>query len=1462
MNQKKVRIKAISSTVAAFIIATISVTLVGTTYFFSQGLLKGTTAETFEVVDVFSNMIIVRNAGTQPINNFTVLVDGKEINNQIKEPPIEPGKIGTVVLDLKDVPSGRHELVVMSKSMSTRWTWEFQYVSTTTSTTTTFTTTTEGIHGYSIKSLSEKEKNENPDFEFSNQKTIILNITKHSGFEKYIDLDVIKENETRFLVTYNFNKTILDDILKCKLGAVCGSSRLLGLKDKYFSELSTNDFIKSVDNITTYPVSNLTSGIKPVINSIDLSVSGSFYIDLLDYDSLDISKSIGKKVKIGFNTIELTTVESTNNVGQDSSIALDSNGYAHISYRDTTNYDLRYCNNTLGAWTCTVLDTPANQQGYETSIAIDSNDKVHISHREYPANDLRYCTNAQGTWSCTAVDTAGNVGTQGSIAIDKNDKVHISHRNFTGSYGSLRYCNNTLGTWTCTNAEAGASGIGSFGWFSSIAIDSNNKVHISHQNFTGGKYSLRYCNNTLGTWTCAQIETGNVGLDTSIAIDSNDKVHISHRNNSAAGYAIRYCNNIAGTWSCEKVDTAGILKYTSIAIDNNDKVHISHGDDTNFDLRYCNNTLGSWTCGVVDNLAGSSTDDVYTNGRAIVMKKGRLVDSTSFSPNISISYYDSSGQNLKYARLVNYLTLGPQVDTTPPIVTIESPTNTSYATATVWSNVTLNEAGSWCGLSFDGGSNVTMLNDSATHFYNQTTGLSQGSHNVRFYCNDTAGNMNGSASNKVYFTIDLTPPILILQSPLNQTYASTTIWANVTLNEAGSCLVNNDTNSVNLTMTNTTGKWWYQFTGLSQGGHNFRFYCNDTAGNMNSSLNISFTVDTIPPIVTVQSPSNTTYLTTTVWVNVTLNEAGSWCGYNLDSVASNTTMQNSSGNYNSQITGLSEGGHNVRFYCNDTVGNMNGSIITYFTVGIPPKWSSIKTQPGTGIEYQPEGKYQFNVTWTDNIGVSNVIFEWQGKNISSYLWNNVSKSGDEYYLNITDLAAGTYYYKWYANDTYNNWNYTSLQMYQVKTAPSQTWLYLNWTQGNRSYNKSEIAYIYANCTGCSSGNSINLESNYTGTLSSMIHIHDSGQYNAYNFTDTFNLGLGNYFIRASTSDQNHSFSQKNYTLIVVDEIPPKYSDNSTNSTAAGREIKFSVKWSDNAGLSYAIFGLDNCTGQFKNITNMSLSGITAWSNFTVTVNSTVGCLIKWNVYANDTNNKWNVSENSFNTTPSMISIWNLVIRDVPNEQPIVETITGVAVIISVNVSGDINYVEGNFTWPNGTMVYKNLTEISNKNYTHNWTYVVPYAMSVGTARINVTAYDKSGLKNSTNTTLNILETAVLSLLNDPINFSTVSAGKLVNATEMRGWPLLAVVQGNVPMNLSQAAEGDLMGQTKPNVKIGLNNVTWNTTDYGIFRELTTQFMKIVENIMPNNNQSIYYKLNVPTVEPQYYSGNISIKGEY
>ena len=101
------------------------------------------------------------------------------------------------------------------------------------------------------------------------------------------------------------------------------------------------------------------------------------------------------------------------------------------------------------------------------------------------------------------------------------------------------------------------------GKYSSIAIDSNGKVHISHDADGDVSVDLKYCNNTAGSWSCADADSFLGGQYSSIAIDSNNKVHVSYYSGD-----LRYCNNTDGSWNCDNVDTGGDGgKYSSIAIE-------------------------------------------------------------------------------------------------------------------------------------------------------------------------------------------------------------------------------------------------------------------------------------------------------------------------------------------------------------------------------------------------------------------------------------------------------------------------------------------------------------------------------------------------------------------------------------------------------------------------------------------------------------------------------------------------------------------------------------------------------------------------------------------------------------------------------------------------------------------------------------------------------------------------------
>ena len=93
-------------------------------------------------------------------------------------------------------------------------------------------------------------------------------------------------------------------------------------------------------------------------------------------------------------------------------------------------------------------------------------------------------------------------------------------------------------------------------------------------------------------------------------------------------------------------------------------------------------------------------------------------------------------------------------DSTKPIITVASPTNGSTQSTTVDFNVSLNEAGSWCGFSLDHTANITMTAFNTTYFNFTNSTMTVGNHNITFSCNDTAGNMNAS-SGITYFKTSL-----------------------------------------------------------------------------------------------------------------------------------------------------------------------------------------------------------------------------------------------------------------------------------------------------------------------------------------------------------------------------------------------------------------------------------------------------------------------------------------------------------------------------------------------------------------------------------------------------------------------------------------------------------------------------------------------------------------------------------
>jgi hypothetical protein len=191
------------------------------------------------------------------------------------------------------------------------------------------------------------------------------------------------------------------------------------------------------------------------------------------------------------------------------------------------------------------------------------------------------------------------------------------------------------------------------------------------------------------------------------------------------------------------------------------------------------------------------------------------------------------------------VTSSGSLDSTPPTITIDSPLNSTYDRTWVWGNVTLNEDGDWCGYSLNGAGNVSMSNDTSTHFYNNVSGLAEQPHDLLVYCNDSSGNM---AAETVSFTVnlaagDVTPPVIIIDSPSNSTYTTDWVWGNVSLDEDGDWCGYSLNGAGNVSMSNDTSTHFYKnVSGLANQFHEFWVYCNDSNGNTGSK-SVNFTVD-------------------------------------------------------------------------------------------------------------------------------------------------------------------------------------------------------------------------------------------------------------------------------------------------------------------------------------------------------------------------------------------------------------------------------------------------------------------------------------------------------------------------------------------------------------------------------------------------------------------------------------------
>ncbi|TAK73098.1 MAG: hypothetical protein EPO11_09055 [Gammaproteobacteria bacterium] len=363
----------------------------------------------------------------------------------------------------------------------------------------------------------------------------------------------------------------------------------------------------------------------------------------------------------------MTSPDIIGNVGQYTSLTLDSKGWPVVSYYDVTKGVLKmlHCGNAA----CTSgnnIATPdiMSSNGVQSSIKLNALGNPVIAYFDFTQSALKIlrCGNAQCTAgnSITTPDSGGDVGRYPSLAFDSNGNPVVSYLDLTNGKLKILHCGNA--TCSSGNTIVTPDMSQTVGYYSSLRLDAAGNPVVSYYDSANGDLKVLHCGNatcSTGNTITVPDTVGTVGQYTSLILDAMGNPVVSYYDASKGALKVLHCATPTCSLNTTVVSDGSnhVGQYSSLKLDANGNPVVSYWDEANGDLKLLH-------CGNASCTSGNSIKSPDTTGNT-GWDTSLALDTNG---NPVVSYYDFTASKMTLMHCTDPTCSGAKSITKPDVL--------------------------------------------------------------------------------------------------------------------------------------------------------------------------------------------------------------------------------------------------------------------------------------------------------------------------------------------------------------------------------------------------------------------------------------------------------------------------------------------------------------------------------------------------------------------------------------------------------------------------------------------------------------------------------------------------------------------------------------------------------------------------------------------------------------------------